>query len=100
MQTILSTDETREKSSVLHSVDAPSTAALPRVARHPRTPSSDLDSLLKKGATVRYAPEVQIDFEPESGPGIVMALRVAILFNAGLGLAGLVAWEAWQMLAH
>jgi hypothetical protein len=31
--------------------------------------------------------------------GAIHGLRVAVLFNAGLALSGLLVWEIWSMLA-
>jgi len=32
--------------------------------------------------------------------GAVHGVRVALLFNAGVALSGIVAWEVWSMLFH
>jgi hypothetical protein len=35
----------------------------------------------------------------EPGVGIFQGLRVALLFNAGIALTGLLVWECWTLLA-
>ena len=68
----------------------------------PRTRTPSVDSLLHDIPAQRHAAAVDADPELvlEPGPGIFMGLRVALMFNAGLGLAALLAYEAWSMLAH
>ncbi len=69
-----------------------------------RTPgrSSEIDSLLQDIPSQQKASAVDADPELmlEPGPGIFMGLRVALMFNAGLGVAALLVYEAWSMLAH
>ncbi len=38
------------------------------------------------------------DLEEDAGLGAMTGLGVAMMFNAGLALAGLIGWEFWIML--
>ncbi len=49
--------------------------------------------------TAAYA-ELDAMLREDPSFGAVHGLRVALLFNAGLALSGLVAWEIWTLLAH
>ncbi len=80
-----------------HSVQThPIPPALPAAAKAFRR--SSLESLLKDRPALRPATEPEVVAEP--GPGIFMGLRIALFFNAGLGLLGLLAYETWTMLAR
>ncbi len=73
---------------------------MPRT-RAPR-PGSDLDAVLREIPSQQAGTDHDLDPELnlEPGPGIFMGLRVALMFNAGLGVAALLVYEAWAMLAH
>lgn len=71
-----------------------------RTAVRPQPRHSDLDSLLKTEVKASNAAALDFEMEPEPGPGLFFALRAALFFNAGLGLTGLLAYEAWQMFAR
>ncbi len=65
----------------------------------PRTVS--VDSLLREAPSQRAGVAESTDaIMGEPSPGIFMGLRIALLFNAGLGIAGFLAYEAWMMLAR
>ncbi len=64
-------------------------------SRQPR--HSNLDALLKSQPVKEHSAAREADLEPT--PGIFLGLRVALFFNAGLGIAALLAYEAWSMLA-
>lgn len=68
----------------------------------PRTHTPSVDSLLRDIPSQQQASAVDMDPELmlEPGPGIFMGLRVALMFNAGLGIVGFLAYEAWAMLAR
>ncbi len=70
------------------------------VPQSPRTPS--VDSLLRDAPSRQQAGAVDTDPELmlEPGPGIFTGLRIALMFNAGLGVAAMLMYEAWTMLAH
>ena len=57
-----------------------------------------LDSLLKTEAR----PELDVfgSLELEPSTGAFQGLRVAMLFNVAVGILGLVAYEAWTMMAR
>lgn len=63
-----------------------------------KTAHKQLDSLLK--AEPRTNPDVFGALEAEQTPGVFQGLRVAMLFNAGLGILGLLGYEAWTMMAR
>ncbi len=60
--------------------------------------SKQLDSLLKTEARPELDLLGTLDLEPTVGA--FQGLRVAMLFNAALGIAGLVGYEAWTMMAR
>ncbi len=72
---------------------------LPRAAAK-RIRKSNLDSLLKETPIPQAAASAELAVEPDAAPGIFLALRVALLFNAGVGVAALLAYETWTMLAR
>lgn len=77
-----------------------------KVPGKPRT--HDLDALLslgfpdKNSSTQKVAPLPETAFEAvlDARPGIFLGLRLALMFNAGLGVAALVVYESWVMLAR
>ncbi len=71
---------------------------MPQAPRGTGKPS--IDSLLRDLPSQQAAVDVEPEFNVEPGPGIFMGLRIALMFNAGLGIAALLAYEAWTMLAH
>lgn len=70
------------------------------VPQSPRTPS--VDTLLRDTPSSQQAASVHADPELmlEPGPGIFTGLRIALMFNAGLGVAAMLMYEAYSMLAH
>ena len=84
-----------QQSGIIPAVPAiPIPPAAPVQGRQPRR--SDLDSLLK----THPMPGRATQQAPEPASGIFLGLRVALFFNAGLGIAALLVYEAWSMLAH
>ena len=84
-----------QQSGIVPPVPAiPIPPAVPVQGRQPRR--SELDSLLK----THIVPGQVTQQAPEPVSGIFLGLRVALFFNAGLGIAALLAYEAWSMLAH
>ncbi len=77
-----------------------------KVPSKPRT--HDLDALISLELPDRQAPsqkaaplpEVAPEAMLDATPGIFLGLRLALLFNAGLGVAALVMYEGWTMLAR
>jgi hypothetical protein len=82
------------------------------------TPSAETSTLLPKmvhGHGISYpaaqssgalegkqpdpTPELDTMLSGEPGLGAFAGLRVALLFNAGIALSGLLIWEIWTMLA-
>ncbi len=73
----------------------------PAVVPAPRKPKpGSLDSLLRETPARHTSPKSEVDMMADAGPGIFMGLRMALFFNAGLGITALVAYEVWTMLAH
>ena len=70
-----------------------SAAKQPRKAGH-----KQLDTLLKTEA--RTDLDAFGTLELEQTPGVFQGLRVAMLFNAVLAIAGLLGYEAWMMVAR
>ncbi len=61
--------------------------------------NSNLDSLLKIDRAPQNEPAMEmLDLDP--APGVFLGLRIALLFNAGLGIAALLAYEAWTAIAR
>lgn len=60
----------------------------------------DIDSLLRQAQAVspQAAAEAEIELDPR--PGIFLGLRVALMFNAGIAVAAMVAYEGWALLAR
>jgi len=77
-----------------------------KVPHKPRT--HDLDVLIgvglpdKHAASQKAAPLPETAFEAvlDATPGIFLGLRLALLFNAALGVMGMVIYEGWTMLAR
>ncbi len=97
MQTLLVSPATQPEadygSGLLPSLIMPS-------RRKTSTRQTSLDSLLKTpsmpDAPTEAAPAIELD----PGPGAFGALRVALLFNAAVGVAGLLCYEVWTGLAR
>ena len=70
-----------------------------QAAEHPRR-TNHLDSLLQTGPRVRSSVDQELSVELTPSPGIFLALRVALLFNAAVGILGFACYEAWIALAH
>ncbi len=68
----------------------------------------DLDALIHLGFPHKHSPTRKATPLPETAfevvldatPGIFLGLRLALMFNAGLGVAALVLYEGWMMLAR
>ena len=60
----------------------------------------DIDSLLRHAEAVspRASADAEIELDPK--PGVFLGIRIALIFNAGLGIAALVAYEGWALLAR
>ncbi len=76
----------------------PMSPAVPARARSRQPRRSDLDSLLRSHPAREQGTAQDANLEPT--PGIFLGLRVALFFNAGLGIAALLAYETWSMLAR
>ncbi len=74
----------------------------PEVSRPRRI--SEIDSLLQTPRKPEAAPETALgpeaSLERMQTPGIFLGLRVALLFNAALGVFGFACYEAWIALTH
>ena len=44
--------------------------------------------------------EAGLNLDGDPGPVVFLGLRAALLFNVGLAVLGLVAYESWSLLAH
>ncbi len=62
--------------------------------------SHDIDSLLRQAEAMSPHASVEAGMELDPKPGVFLGLRIALMFNAGLGIAALIAYEGWAMLAH
>lgn len=83
-----------------------------RLGYRPASRTSNIDSLLKIGGPGRAsAASAQAGLEPSHAAnalpfeggldgGIFLGLRSALLFNAGLGIFAMLAYEAWAVLMH
>lgn len=68
----------------------------------------DLDALIRLGLPDKHAasqkaaplPETAFEAVLDATPGIFLGLRLALLFNAALGVTALVIYEGWTMLAR
>ena len=78
----------------------PASAPAPGRMKPRRPRQRSLDSLLKDHATPGQTVRHDVGTEPDHAPGIFLALRVALFFNAGLGIAALLVYETWTMLAR
>ncbi len=83
----------------------PTTPFHPALVPTPRKPkASSVDSLIREipmqQAARHTTPEAELDMMADAGPGIFMGLRVALFFNAGLGIVALLTYETWTMLAR
>ena len=78
----------------------PLSLPLPDAAKKPHYDSSTLDSLLRTTPAQQTAPSYEADFVAQQSPGLFVGLRVALLFNGALALAGFLGYEAWAMLAR
>jgi hypothetical protein len=76
----------------------PVPSTLPHTGKRIRR--STLDSLLRQSPAVHTGTTTEPSIELDNPHGIFLGLRVALLFNAGLGLGALVVYEAWTMLAR
>ncbi len=94
-----------------HSHPATVLGGLPELAnwKVPGKPHTrDLDALIhlgfpeKQAPTRKAAPLPEVAFEAvlDATPGIFLGLRLALMFNAGLGVAALVLYEGWMMVAR
>ena len=77
-----------------------------KVPNKPRT--HDLDALIGLGLPDKHAgsqkttplPETAFEAVLDATPGIFLGLRLALLFNAALGVMAMVIYEGWTMLAR
>ncbi len=60
----------------------------------------DIDSLLRQAEAVSPLATAEAEIELDPKPGVFLGLRVALMFNAGVGIAALVAYEGWALLAR
>jgi hypothetical protein len=87
--------------------------SLPHSRRRTSARISNVDSLLETGTKSprsiqiaspgQIAAELAVDaipFDGELTGGIFLGLRSALLFNAGMGIFALLAYEAWVCMAH
>ncbi len=88
--------------ALTHTHPAPQAPHLPVEPFAPaakKTLNPSLESLLKNAPLQRAGTDIQPEIA-EPAPGIFMGLRIALFFNAGLGIVGLLAYEAWTLLAR
>ena len=97
MHPTLSTHTTEAQSNHTH---LPLSLPLPGTAKKPHYDSSTLDSLLRTAPAQQIAPSYEADLGAQQSPGLFVGLRVALLFNGALALAGILGYEAWAMLAR
>lgn len=63
-----------------------------------RTPS--VESLPGEALSAATASSTDHELMTDPRPGIFLGLRVALLFNAGVGVMALLAYEGWMLLAR
>jgi hypothetical protein len=79
-------------------VHVPNVAIKPFSAPTPSV-AADRSSQTAEGAPAHTLPELDAMLIRDPNLGAIHGLRVALLFNAGLALSGLLVWEIWSMLA-
>ncbi len=60
----------------------------------------DIDTLLRQSEAVSPQVSAHAEMELDPRPSVFLGLRVALMFNAGIGVAALVAYEGWALLAR
>ena len=80
------------------SISSTHPAAMPAVSRPRRT--TEMDSLLQTPRQPQATTETAVSLETVPIPGLFLGLRIALLFNAGLGILGFACYEAWTAMTH
>ena len=98
MPSVPSKHQNSTPQSVVHGIPA---AGLP--TPHPEVGSSPQsygsEAREYRSVNISSSQGVEVSYPPEELSGFFLGMRSALLFNAVLGLVGLLAFEAWSMLA-